>query len=353
MRKTLLLILVALAFGSQLYAQGFIPVGEQNKRKQELQELAKRLLDSKDTHERMTIRKEMIEKDVIRDAGGNAQGNGFSVDAFVWLYREGAKSKDLNARVNAVIGLASLTSPAARDPLIEALDDPNDAIQLRVIQAIDKSSIVRAGQLVVLKLRSSSPEVVAAAAKCLADLNVATGVGTMIELMVQTYDKLVKAGRDDPGRSDYNRLIEVLGRACGQLVPGVTWSPGSSLEDLGKEIGKFTLWWNQNHVGKLQDPRYEVRREALNNMTVTADKNVFSPVLEAVVKEFTRLQSSESFTEKQRAQQFIVDASAILSRISGRNTTLRPTSTTQEIQAAVKEWQAWWEAQAKHLAAPE
>jgi hypothetical protein len=342
-----------LAFGTSVPAQGFIPVSEQNKRKQELQVLASRLMNSKDTHERTTIRKDMIEKDVIRDPQGNALGDGFSVDAFVWLYKEGLKSNDLNARLDAVIGLASLTSAAARDPMIEALKDPNDAIQLRVIQGIDKASVVRAGNLVVEKLRSPNPEVVAAAAKCLADLNVQTGVGTMIALMAQTYDKLLKTPPDDPGRNDDERLIEVLGRALGQLVPGVTWTPGPSIEDLGKEIAKFTQWWNQNHVGALKDARPEVRKEALSSISMTADKGVFLPVLEAVGGELAKLQASDSFAEKQRAQQFIVDAGAILARISGKNPTLRATSGTQEIQGAVKEWQAWWDVQAKRATLPE
>jgi hypothetical protein len=353
MRKTLLLILVTLAFGTSVRAQGFIPVSEQNKRKQELQALASRLLTSKDTHERWTIRKDMIEKDVIRDkdlnpgGGDKVLGDGFSVDAFVWLYREGVKNKDLNARLDAVIGLASLASAAARDPLIEALNDPNEAIQLRVIQAIDKASVVRAGKLVIEKLSSPNSEVVAASAKCLADLNVQGGVGTMIALMAQTYGKLVKEPLSDPARTDDERLIEVLGRACGQLVQGVTWTPGTSIEDLGKEIDKFTQWWNQNHVGALKDPHPDVRKEALSSISLTADKNVFPPVLEAVSSELTKLRSSDSFEVKKQAQQFIVDASAILSRISGKNTTLRATSSTQEIQAAVKEWQAWWDLQPK------
>jgi hypothetical protein len=353
MRKTLLLILVMLAFGTLASAQVFIPQGERTTRKQELQELASRLMKSKDTHERMTIRKDMIEKDVIRGPQGNALGDGFSVDAFVWLYKEGLKSNDLNARLDAVIGLASLTSAAARDPMIEALKDPNDAIQLRVIQGIDKASVVRAGNLVVEKLSSSNPEVVAAAAKCLADLNVQAGVGTMIALMTRTYDQLVKEPHDDPARNDDERLIEVLGRALGQLVQGVTWTPGPSIEDLGKEIAKFTQWWNQNHAGALKDARPDVRKEALSSISMTADKSVFVPVLDAVSGELAKLQAPEGFAEKQRAQQFIVDAGVILSRISGKNPTLRTTSSTQEIQAAVKEWQAWWDVQAKQATAPQ
>ena len=87
-------------------------------------------------------------------------------------------------------------------------------------------------------------------------------------------------------------------------------------------------------------------------MRVTADKGVFLPMLQAVVKEFARLQSTGNFTQKQQAQQFIVAASVVLSRISGKTTTLRPTSSTQEIEAAVKQWQNWWKTHVETLATP-
>ncbi|HUW57598.1 MAG TPA: HEAT repeat domain-containing protein, partial [Planctomycetota bacterium] len=309
MRKTIPVSVLLLLVGALMaQAQGFIPEKDKQEREAEEMRLARKLLESKDSHERVKIRDEMIEKDVIRNAGGQALGNGFSVKAFVWLYGEGKddRSKDLNARLHAVIGLAFIDSAAARLPLITTLEDPNDAIQLRAIQAISRRSIVRAGKDVVLKLRSPNPEVVAAAAKCLTDLGVTEGsTGTMIELMVQWYAKLLKAADDDPERVDHHRMIEVLGRACGQLT-GVKWSPGPSIEDLGAEIAKLTRWWNQQHLTGLKDPRHEVRKDALDRMSVTADRSVFMPVLEAVVKEFTRLQATGNFTEKQQAQQFIV-----------------------------------------------
>lgn len=353
MRKTILIFLTLLMFGAVVHAQGFITEKEKEQRRGEVRQLAGRLFRAKSTLERFEIRKEMIKGDVIRASDGTRKGDGFSVAAFVWLYRQG-EGKDLNARLHAVIGLASVKSSAARDPLVQALDDPNEAIQLRVIQAIDTKAIVRAGKAVVLKLRSPNANVVTAAAKCLADLGLASddATGPMIELMVQSHEKLVMANRTDPRRAGYHRTIEVLGRACGQLIAGVTWSPGPSLRDLGKEIAKFTHWWNKKHLAGLRDPRHDIRRQALDKMRITADRAAFLPVLQAVVKEFARLQATGNFTQKQQAQQFIVAASVMLSRISGKGVTLRPTSNTQEIEAAVKGWQNWWKVQMETLASP-
>ncbi|KPJ52794.1 MAG: hypothetical protein AMS16_05920 [Planctomycetes bacterium DG_58] len=362
MRKIFQGCVALLMFGALAYAQGFIPIGVRRAREAEQMRLAQKLLAEKDKHERMKIRNEMVEKDVIRErdvipnGSDKVLGDGFSVKAFVWLYQQGkgtGTTEDLNARLHAVVGLASLKASAARDPLIVALEDPHDAIQLRVLQAIDKRSIVRAGKDVVLKLRSPNAEVVAAAARCLANLGVTQGsTGPMIELMVKWYEKLLAADADDPRRAEYHHMIEVLGRSCGQLIVGVTWSPGPSIEELGKEIAKFTRWWNQQHLSGLKDPRYQSRKQALDKMRVTADESIFMSVLEAVVKEFARLQATDNFTEKQQAQQFIVVASDILSRIARLDAVLRPTSSVQEIAAAIKKWQDWAKMHMQSLAGP-
>ena len=352
MRKTFLLFIALMMFGTLASAQGFVPEAQKQARWKELKALAGRLLEATDTHVRVGILKEMIEKDVIRDAGGNELLDGFAVPALVGLYKQGLGAKDVNARLAAIIGLGALKSSSARDPLLQALDDPDDAIQLRVIQAVSKRSIVRAGNLVVLKLSSSNADVVAVAAKCLADLGYGGAAGRMIELMATRYEKLKGAAADDPGRAEHHRVIEVLGRACGQLVAGLTWSPGPSVEALGKEVAKFTRWWNEKHLADLRDPRYEKRMEALSRMRTTADRSVFLPVLQAVVKEFERLQKSDSFADKQRAQEFIVAASAMLSRISGGSTTLPRDANTDKIKSAVKAWKAWWEHEMKNLATP-
>jgi HEAT repeat protein len=354
MAKKTLLVAAMMLLATVQQAQGYITEAEKKKRREEVAALAAQLL-TKDTHERLVIRDEMIKKDAFRD-GDKVVQDGFAVDGFVWLYKEGLTRKDVNARLNAVMGLASLEASAARDPLARMLEDPSDGIQLRVIQAIDRKAIVSAGKAVVQKLRSSNPEIIAAAARCLADMNYGgsgEATGPMIELLVQWYDKLVKTPVGDPAGAECNRLIEILGRSAGQLIGGMDWAPGPTRDDLGKEIAKFAQWWNQKHLGSMRDPRYDVRRDALAGIRTTADKSCFFPVLEAVARESARLRDAQStFTDKQQAQLFIAEASTVLSRISGNDATRLSNPTAQDIQSAMTQWSNWWDGQVKQLASP-
>ncbi len=350
MRTCMVTVLVVMLAGAS-FAQGFIPKADQEARKRELAGYASRLLDTKDSHDRVQIVKDMVEKDAIKDATGKVLGDGFAVDALSGLYKQGLQADDVDARLHAVIALGSLNAAPARDALVEALNsDPTDAVQLRAILAIENAGYQRAGKDVLLKVRSANPEVAGAAARCLAVLgydpqNQATG--PMIELMAESFEKLRGAAEDDPGRPDLQRLIEILGQSTSKLVPTITWAPGQGMDDLGREIGKFTAWWNARFLGALRDTKFETRRDALSRLARTADRSTFGPVLDAVLKEVDRLAATENFPERPLALQFVADGSAVLSRISGLDTCLRLTSTADEMKAAVKQWQDWLAKQPK------
>ncbi len=338
--------LVALSLGASVFAQGgYITNAEKEARKKELAGYAQKLLDAPDSHKRVELLKEMVDKDVFRDGQGRAVANGFATEAFVWLYQKGLESDDANARLIAVIGLSSLEAPAAADALVDILNaEKTPAVQLRAIQAIEKAAVARAGKDVLAKLRSVDSEVAAASARCLAALGYDPqnqSAGLMIELMAQTYNKLMQLPADDAARPDLERLLEVLAQSCVKLVPALAWSPGQGMDDLGKEVAKFTGWWNARFLPGLKDAKFDARREALARVAHTADRAAFAVVLDAVQKEVERIRSQETFAEKQLALQFVVDGSAILSRISGLDTKLQFTSTTDEMAAAVKQWQDW------------
>ena len=350
MRKGIAVLMV-LSFASTLLAQGYMTTAQQEARKKELVGYAQKLLGTKDTHERTTLLKDMLEKDAIRDSQGTALGDGFSVDAFVWLYDQGMTQDDVNARLIAVIGLSSLSAAGARDPLAAAVaKDPAEAIQFRAIQGVEKLSVSRAAKDVQAKLRSPNPDIVAAAARCLVTLNYDPqnqSAGAMIEAMAQAFVKLSQAAPDDPARPDYQRLIEILGQSCSKLIPTITWSPGQTVDDLGKEVGKFTSWLNAKHLPGLKDARIENRREALSQIAQTADRSAFPAILGAVRAEVDRLRAQESFPEKPVALQIVVDGSQMLSRVSGLNNALRSTSTTDDMIVALKQWQDWIDKQPK------
>ena len=345
--RTCMVTVLVLAFAASSFAQGFIPKAEQDARKRELSAYAQRILDAKDSRERGPLVKDMLDKDAIRDANGKVVGDGFSVEAFSWLYKQGLQTEDADARLFAVIALGSLgSSSSAQDVLIDALNsDPSDAVQLRALQSIERSGIQRAQRNVVLKLRSANVEVAAAAARCLAALgadpqNQATG--PMIDLLAQTYQRLAASPSDDPSRVDYQRLIEVLGQSCAKLIPSITWAPGQGMDDIGREIAKFTAWWNAKSLAALKDPRFETRRDALSRISRTADRSAFGPVLDAASKEVDRLRAAGSFSERSLATQFVIDAGAVLDRVSGLNQALRLGSSPDDMAAAVKAWQAWF-----------
>lgn len=346
--RTFVLTMLAVAVASTALAQGFIPQAEQDARKRELAAYAQKVFDSKDSHDRAQLVRDMVEKDVIRDAQGKALGDGFAVEALQLLYAQGLQKDDVNARLLGVIGLSSLTAPAAREALVAVLKDPTEAIQLRALQAVEKSGVSRMGKDIVVKLASPSPEVAAAAARCLATLNYDPqnqASGAMVNLMARTYDKLMQTPVDDPSRQDLERLIEIVAQSCSKLVPALTWGTAQSMDDLAREIGKFTSWWNAKYLAGLKDARMDARREALSQIASTADRGAFQAVLDAVGKEVDRIKGGE-FPEKAQAIQFVVDGSVVLSRVSGLDTRMLPTATPDDMAKAVKAWQDW-AAQAK------
>jgi HEAT repeat protein len=352
MRKVLVLTVIALLVGSMAYAQGYIPTGDKDKRKAEEKALAEKLLKSPDPTERAKLRQEMVDKDAIRDNADKVLGDGFSVDAFVWLYEQGLKNQDVNARLQAVLGLASVKAATAIDPLIRTLDDPSPAIQLRTIETIRERSLSRAWNQLLPKLRSSNILVMEASAKALAALGQGgdTVVGPMLELLTQNYDALQNA-QETERRAEFEDAIEVLGRSAAPFL-GVQWGTASDMESLAREIAKLTSKWNEKRFADLKNPVYDKRMEALKAIGLTADKSVFFPVLEAMTKEFGNLQTAKDETEKAKAQAFLAEAGGILSKLSGKSITLRANSTTEEDQNAIKEFQAWWKEEMNRLALP-
>ncbi len=344
--RTFMAMVLGLAVSGAAFGQGFITKADQDARKKDLQTAAQKLLDTPDTHERIKMLADMIKKDVIADSAGKPMGDGFAVEAFGWLYKQGLKGEpDVDARLVAVVGLESLSSPAMRDILVEAAStDPSDAVQLRAIQAIEKRGIIRAGKDMVLKLRSANMEVATAAARCLAAINYDpqnSTAGAMIDLMADAQSKLGQAAADDPTRADAQRFIQVLGQSCSTLVPSLSWNPGQTPEDMARELAKFTGWWNAKFLPGLKDAKIDARREALGSILRTGDRAAFPAVLDATQKEITRLAGGD-FNEKEAALQFVVDASRVLARVSSQpDTELRPSSTPDEMSAAVKKWQEW------------
>jgi len=345
MRKTLLFLAALLILSASVSAQtGFITERDKRARRQEIRRLAQKLLDEPDTHKRYETRKKMVEKDVFLDNQDRPVEYGFAVPAFKWLYAQG--TDDLNARLHAVIGLSELNAKAqkANDPLIAALRDKNLAIQLRALQALNQRGVKSAGPAVVAMLSSANVEVVTAAAQCLANIGYGgdgESTGPMIVLMARTYDQLSKAADDDPQRVEYQRTVEVLGRACGRLIAALNWAPGQSMKDLEKEVAKFTAWWNAKHVDKLKNRDHAVRKKALDAMRVTADTSIFGPLLDAVKANLAVMKSAAPLSEKNSAQAFVVEAGVLLSSVSGLSTRLQPTSQIAEIEAAVKLWDDW------------
>jgi len=243
--RTFLLILVLLVSASGLFAQGkFIPKRERDQRIEEIKQLGRQLLAEPDTFKRAKIRALMVKKDVIYDDEDRPRGDGFAVPAFKELYENA--SEDLNARLQAVIGLATLKSPDANAPLITALRDKNAAIQLLAIQSLEVKRVKTAGKGLIRLLRSRDTNIVAAAAGCLAAIGHDENdqaAKVMVRLMTRHLQRLRNTPTtQEAKRAEHERVIEVLGRSCGTLIDGLDWAPGQTMKDLEREVNKFMKW---------------------------------------------------------------------------------------------------------------
>jgi len=111
--------LAVLLFGRPaLRTAGFIPVAVQKERNDKIKALSDRFLKSKDTHERVRLRDEMINLDTLMDK------KGFSVPFFKAIYDAGMPRRRLSrrcdARLQAVIAFAVLDTDESRVELIKA-----------------------------------------------------------------------------------------------------------------------------------------------------------------------------------------------------------------------------------------
>ena len=249
--RTFGLVLVVLGLTVLVHAQTtFIPTKEKDARIEEVKQLARQLLAEPDLEKRGPLREQMVKKDVIYDDEDRPRGDGFSVPGFKELYEKG--SNDLNARLQAVIGLSVVKSADADPVLIEALRDKSPAIQFLALQALRKKKAKAAGKPVVRLLNSKDLNVMTAAAECLAAVGYdENGEATrvMIPLMARHLQQLRNTNVDrKERREELQRVIEVLGRACGTLIPGLDWAPGQTMQDLEREVNKF-MKYQQERAG--------------------------------------------------------------------------------------------------------
>jgi hypothetical protein len=342
------LLLLTAAAGAQ---DVFIPDNEKNIRIEEIKKLAADLLAAKkdgnriDATARAKIRKDMVAKDTIMKNERPA-ANGFSVPAFKWLYTEGQRLNDTNARLQAVIGLEGVDHATAVAALVDGLDDPDPAIQLRVLGAVKRKAIQRAWSRVMPKLASPNRVVVAAAAEALAKLgeNPDKQVSDlMLKTLSDAFDKLKSTPETDAEeRQNLEQLVEVLGRSYAELTASQWPETTSKLEDIEDAINKFKAARNQAFLGSLRDPVPKERLQALGRLRETPDKSVFFPVLEASVREFQNLQTAGTPDEKAPSLAFLSDASQLLSGLSGVPEKITPDSPTPDIEKAIFAWQQWY-----------
>ena len=184
---------LVLLLGGLLCAQGnFIPDVNRRERENKLKQLAAQLLKTKDTHERVKIRDEMIGLDTLMGK------TGFAIQPFVDIYQAGlAKDAtgqtDVNARLQAVIALSAIDDPKSREELIKFFDDPSEAVRLRLLKGIHDNAVIRAWEQVVPMLNDRNIEVKVWAAKTLGKLQQgAEGKASepLIALLVKSWREL-------------------------------------------------------------------------------------------------------------------------------------------------------------------
>ena len=345
------LLLLAGAAGAQ--DDSFIPDQEKQKRIEEIKKLAQELLDARkengriDTIARTKKRDEMVQLDAI-EKNGRVLGRGFSVPAFKWLYQEGLKNKDVNARLHAIVGLEQVQHATAIDAILDGLTDPSPAIQLRVLGAVESKSIQRAWQNVLPLLESKNRVVMAAAAKALAKLDQDPDKQVSDKILAklsEAFDKLKgTAETETEERQSLEELIEVLGRAYAGMARA-QWPQTQKLEDIEEAINKYKASRNRAFLGGLRDPVPKERLKALSRLRETPEKSVFFPVLEAVVREFQNLQAARAADEKKTSLTFLAEAAPLLNQLSGRSEELTAESDAKTVEKAIQGWQQWYKAQ--------
>lgn len=339
-----LLCLTGLAYGQA----DFTTAQERKERQDLLMGKAQELLDSSDTHRRVALREEMLKNDTLKGV------NGFAIDAFSHIYREGLKKKDDNARLQAVIGLSSINSPQMVAALTPMLSDPNPAIRLRVLKGIHDNGIIMAWPAVLSELKDPNIEVRTCAARTLGKLGQGGDQGqatrALIDLLTKTWKDLQAIPADKTEqRGDLNALIEATGTALAQLTQ-LPWRPGEQTKDLEAAVSVYTSWWNRGHLGGLKDPRLNERRKALDAIEPTADRSTINPLVEFMGQEHLRWQAAEDSAKSEHLV-LLVQANRILNRVSGKTVALDGRSGDAQIVAAIKAWASWWQDEIKKVGA--
>lgn len=344
-------VLVILFAGLVAAQEGFIPDTVKREREGKLRDLADQILKTQDTHERVRMRDEMISLDTLMGK------NGFAVPHFVKIYeasgpKEGqGGTDDVNARLQAVIGLSAIDTSESRQALIGMLNDRSDAVRVRVLKSIHDNAVIRAWEQVVPHLSDSNIEVKIWAARTLGKLQEGKegkASQPMIGLLVKSWKELKGT---DPAQADrraeLNTLIEVLGRSLEQLT-GIPWKPENETALLPKAIEPYTKWWNEKHVKNLTDPRPSGRLEALQAMMSTPDMSIASPLIEFMVQERQRWMSAADADKRQHLNMLIM-ANDMLSQISEVDSSLSTRSTADDVAGAIKKWSDWWRDELKKM----
>jgi len=343
--------LLLLLAGVVCAQDGFIPEKARRAREDKLTELANQLLKTKDTHERVLIRTEMVSLDVLQDKSG------FSANAFDMIYKKGLPAQageagDVNARLQAVIGLGATDSVESREKLITMFSDPSEGVRLRLLKVIHDRAIIGAWEQVLPMLKDPSIEIKIWAARTLGKLKQGAE-GPTLEPLVALLLKSWRQLRDldvaqTEQRADLNTLIEVVGRSLEQLT-GVAWTPGPETTQIPDAIEPYTRLWNQraDHAPNLKEPRIGGRKAALTAIEWTADRTVAADLVDFMVRERQRwLDAPEA--DKRQHLSLLLTANDMFIRMTGMDSPLTTTSGPAEVDAAVKRWTDWW---AKEVAA--
>ena len=255
---------VGLLAGVVLAQGGYITAAQKRQRGIQIRALADELLKTRNTEERVQLRDQMLALDAFKDRNGAVIQNGAAIKHFVYLYKKGLKRNpltgkdDLNARLQAAIGLSAINHPDVPGELGNMLGDESPAVRLRVLKAIHDNAIIRAWEQVIPQLGDPNREVQGWAAKTLGRLKQgADGKSTeqLTILLVKTWRELERTDRARVSeRAELNSLIESVGMSLEQLT-GIEWKPGPETAQLGAAIEPFTRAWNRKHTPALKDPQ--------------------------------------------------------------------------------------------------